>query len=209
VAYFDVAPIRDVPAGQLARADVHDAFDNGWMHMALDLYQRASVEQGIEDRHPFFDRRVVEFALSLPDEQRWQRGRTRHVLRRAMNGRLPAIVRDRPDIGKGDLSHLYEEALATIGGRGFFEGPLEVAARGWVVAAEARRLYDRMRAQHARRDAGYGDSAFRLWNIAALELWHQGVFGVGRSSWRDQDRPHESSAPMGPPEHAGLTGVQC
>jgi asparagine synthase (glutamine-hydrolysing) len=179
------------------------------MHMALDLYQRASVEPGIEDRHPFLDRRVVEFALSLPDEQRWQRGRTRHVLRRAMNGRLPAIVRDRPDIGKGDLSHLYEEALATIGGRGFFEGPLEVAARGWVVAAEARRLYDRMRAQHARRDAGYGDSAFRLWNIAALELWHQGVFGVGRSSWRDQDRPHESSAPMGPPEHAGLTGVQC
>lgn len=59
--------------------------------------------------HPFLDRRVVEYALSLPTAQRVRRGRSKVLLRQAMAGRLPPIVADRP--GKANISHPFVSAL--------------------------------------------------------------------------------------------------
>lgn len=56
----------------------------------------------IEIRYPFWDRRLMEFCLALPLEQKMNNGTTRYVLRNAMKGILPAIVEQR--IGKADLS---------------------------------------------------------------------------------------------------------
>jgi asparagine synthase (glutamine-hydrolysing) len=50
---------------------------------------------GIELRHPYRDRRVIELALGLPADQLYRPNRTKAVLRTAMVGLLPEIVRER------------------------------------------------------------------------------------------------------------------
>lgn len=57
--------------------------------------------RGMEARHPYFDRRVVEYCLSLPPEQRLKGGWTRSIVRRAMKDILPPSVRTR--LGKSNL----------------------------------------------------------------------------------------------------------
>lgn len=203
VGLDQVPPLRRIPAGQLARTDVYDGLENGWTHMALDMYQRGSAEWGIEERHPFLDRRVLEFVLSLPDEQRWQHGQTRYVVRRAYGTELPTEVRDRPAGHKGDFSHVYIDALDAIGGRSFFSAPLAVAANGWIVPSVLCEVYDRMRSLHHAGDLAYGDLAFRLWNVAALEMWYSEVFsrGSGAGTWSSDRKPIEIDA-RNHPAHA-------
>lgn len=204
-------PPRDVPGGQLARTDVADGFDSPWAHLALDSYQRGSAEWSIEDRHPFFDRRVVELVASLPDEQRWQNGQTRYVLRRAMDQRLPAEVRDRTDAGKGDFSHVYVPALEALGGIELFSEGMSIARNGWVEAVELRAMYRRMLVLREKRDLAYGDLAWRLWVAAALEMWCSGAFArSGRDHQWISEIGSMSAARSQPPFAAqGHIGAPC
>jgi asparagine synthase (glutamine-hydrolysing) len=48
---------------------------------------------GIEARHPFFDRRVVELLFAIPPQQKAEPGCYKPLLRRAMTGLLPDAVR--------------------------------------------------------------------------------------------------------------------
>jgi asparagine synthetase B (glutamine-hydrolysing) len=50
---------------------------------------------GLELRHPYRDRRLVEYVLSLPAYQLYRHGKYKHVLRTAMQGILPESVRAR------------------------------------------------------------------------------------------------------------------
>jgi asparagine synthase (glutamine-hydrolysing) len=64
---------------------------------------------GLEARHPFFDRRVVEYCLALPPEQRLKGGWTRSIVRRALGAVLPTSVTTR--VGKADLGIQLPERL--------------------------------------------------------------------------------------------------
>jgi len=59
---------------------------------ALERYDRVAAIHSIEARHPFMDRRLVEFCLGLPWTKRIQRGRTKIVLRDATAGLIPKEV---------------------------------------------------------------------------------------------------------------------
>jgi asparagine synthase (glutamine-hydrolysing) len=63
---------------------------------ALEILNRTAAAQGLEARFPFFDRRLVEFCLALPPDQKLRNGLGRYVLRAALQGRLPDAVRLRP-----------------------------------------------------------------------------------------------------------------
>lgn len=56
--------------------------------------RNASCHQ-IELRHPYRDRRLIEYVLALPAYQLYRRGVYKHVLRTAMKGILPEIIRVR------------------------------------------------------------------------------------------------------------------
>jgi len=60
---------------------------------------------GVELRHPYRDRRLVEFIMALPTCQLYARGWYKHVLRTAMQDILPDVIRVRP--GKTGLSALF------------------------------------------------------------------------------------------------------
>ena len=59
---------------------------------ALEVHDSAAAAFSIEKRYPFWDKRVVEFCLSLPAEQKLNHGWTRVVMRRAMEEILPKKV---------------------------------------------------------------------------------------------------------------------
>lgn len=49
----------------------------------------------VEIRHPYRDRRLVEYVLKLPAYQLYRHGLYKHILRTAMQGLLPEIIRTR------------------------------------------------------------------------------------------------------------------
>ncbi len=59
-------------------------------HVFVDQYVGRSL--GIERRHPFWDRRLVEFMLGCPDDQKKRGGWTKFLLRRSLIDVLPNRV---------------------------------------------------------------------------------------------------------------------
>ena len=111
--------------GASAAEDHVRGIDSGLMAYAFEDIECVSSAFGIESRHPFFDKRLVEFCLSLPARQKIRDGWTRVVQREAMRGVLPEPLRTRPD--KSNLGHNFnaslkhggarmDEALATLAG---------------------------------------------------------------------------------------------
>jgi asparagine synthase (glutamine-hydrolysing) len=76
---------------------------------ALELTTHAAAAHGIEARHPFFDKRLVEFCLALPPGQSLKEGWTRSILRRALQGILPKQIQWR--VGKAWMASNFERGL--------------------------------------------------------------------------------------------------
>ena len=113
---------------------------------------------GVEARHPFYDPRLVTYCLALPPEQKLYQGWTRIVLRRAMEGILPDVIRWRTN--KADLSpNFYRNLLQ-----------MEQVPLDRLVTEDLDRLapyinLDTLRTAHER---GNGDT---LWQVLILSRW--------------------------------------
>lgn len=75
----------------------------------VERYRRTASMHGIESRHPFLDRRLVELCMHLPDRQRARDGWTKAVLRYAVANRLPDAVCWRR--GKEHLGGRYNQLV--------------------------------------------------------------------------------------------------
>ena len=63
----------------------------------------------IEQRHPYRDRRLVAFVLSLPAYQIYYRGMNKYILRIAMQGILPELIRSRRQ--PTSIASLYDRGI--------------------------------------------------------------------------------------------------
>ena len=75
----------------------------------LELIDLCAANFTLEVRHPFMDKRLVEFCLALPAEQKLSNGFGRIVMRRALDGVLPEKVQWRG--GKADLSPNFDDGF--------------------------------------------------------------------------------------------------
>src|SRR4029077_3784141 len=82
--------------GPLRRELLRQAFHTSLPGL-LRYADRNSMAHSREVRLPFLDRRVAEFALSLPAEFLYRDGLTKSVLRNAVRGIVPDAVLDRRD----------------------------------------------------------------------------------------------------------------
>ncbi|NBB87139.1 MAG: asparagine synthase (glutamine-hydrolyzing) [Bacteroidetes bacterium] len=64
---------------------------------AFEEIDRTAAHGQTEQRFPFWDRRLVELCVTLPTEQRRRHGTGRRILREAMKGILPELIRRRRD----------------------------------------------------------------------------------------------------------------
>jgi asparagine synthase (glutamine-hydrolysing) len=121
---------------------------------------------GIEERYPFFDRRLVEFCVALPARQKLHGGWPRSILRRGLDGLLPPIVQWRTD--KGDLTGSFHHGLQQkdrdVARSVVLDAP---PAIGEFIDSDAlRALYQRY------FDGGGSDSdAYTLWRFVTVALW--------------------------------------
>jgi len=91
-----------------------DTISQPLYQQTLEIADKAAHAFGIEPRYPFFDRRLIEFCVGLPDEQKFAGGWPRYLFRRAMQGVLPPEVQWRPT--KGNLAPNFDRRLRAIDG---------------------------------------------------------------------------------------------
>ncbi|OFV95345.1 MAG: asparagine synthase (glutamine-hydrolyzing) [Acidobacteria bacterium RIFCSPLOWO2_12_FULL_54_10] len=129
---------------------------------------------GIEYRHPFLDRKVIEYCLALPHEQLRRGDQTKFVLREAMKGFLPEKVRSRRT--KALLgNHTFWNAIQGFGGGRFFDR-LAIGALGWVDKIEVQKMYRHTAMLFDQNDERYTKFLWPLWMICGIELWFNSVF---------------------------------
>lgn len=88
---------------------------------------RMSMAASVELRSPFLDHRLVEFSARLPAEERMQGLRGKVILRRAMAGRLPRAVLQRPKRGFNFPAHLlWREGTSFAGREGVFRSGFQL-----------------------------------------------------------------------------------
>ncbi len=78
-------------------------------HYVLEMHDKTSAAFSMEQRYPYFDKRLVEFSYSLPSEMKFKEGWNRFVQRFAMNGILPPEIQLRTT--KGNFNPIYEQYL--------------------------------------------------------------------------------------------------
>ena len=156
-----------------AQQDMYCNLMDGWACQGYELGSRSEARYGFERRHPLSDRRVIEFAFALPEEQRWREHKPKLILRNAMRGLIPETIRRR--LTKADFSHVFPESLKAIGGEDFFNS-LTIASMGWVDGNRASGLYREMMQSYKQSNDGLVVHTWKLWMICGIELWFRAVF---------------------------------
>lgn len=129
----------------------------------LHYEDQSSMSQSVEMRSPFIDYRLMEFAFSLPMEDRFSAGITKRLLRQAFAQRLPAsIVGSYRKIG---FATPFEEWAGSPG----FQGLL----RDTVHSSEfrGRRIWDPQRLGHTLGQAQAVAQGFPTWRFLSAEMW--------------------------------------
>jgi asparagine synthase (glutamine-hydrolysing) len=135
----------------------------------LRVDDRASSAFSIECRHPYLDNRLVEFAFSLPSNQKIRKGLTKYVVRNAMKGDIPEAIRKKkkkfgtPIPQQRWMNDLYKEIIETFSSQRFLD-------REYFNQTAVLNLFqrycsgalNRIEREHYRN---------LLWRILNLELW--------------------------------------
>jgi asparagine synthase (glutamine-hydrolysing) len=163
---------------QTVRGEHYQNLTAGIVQSALQAVGRTGAAFAIEPRHPFFDKRLVEFCLALPTEQKLSQGWTRIVLRRAMTDILPASVQWRNT--KANLSSSFNRGFLTherqlidkivLSEPGILADYVDFAA---LREAHSRYITAGLRNDYATPEANR--DACTIWVAIALALWLQEV----------------------------------
>jgi asparagine synthase (glutamine-hydrolysing) len=137
----------------------------GFVVHGYEMLNRAVTTHELEVTHPLDDRRVIEFALAIPEEQRWRDGRRKAIVRRAAAAFLPDSVRTRnSDL---DYDHPYRVALARLNARERLARPGALFDE-WIDRRMLLEHFDRAMATP-------GSNTWPIWMALAVRLWADDV----------------------------------
>jgi asparagine synthase (glutamine-hydrolysing) len=142
----------------------------------LHVEDRTSMAASLESRVPLLDYRLVELAGAIPDGLKLKRGQTKYILRRALDGLLPAPILARRDkIG------------FTLPLERWFTGPLNHFAREVIQskAARERGIFAEGAAQKVLENGAGTNWASEIWLMLSIEMWYRTYI----------DSPSETVAP--------------
>ncbi len=161
---FDEVRVFDQPNGHdvVERMMTLDA-THYLSECVLFKVDRASMAASLETRAPFLDHTLVEFLTKLPLDLKLRGFTGKYILKRAMRGRLPQQVINRPKKGfgmpvakwvKGELRGFVRDTFA----------PERLRRRGLFNADYVERLLD----EHER---GVADHRKLIWTLLMFEMW--------------------------------------
>jgi asparagine synthase (glutamine-hydrolysing) len=153
-----------------ARADHIEGVEFSVNVMVVELMNKSKSAFGMEARHPFYDRRLIEFCIALPASQKFKNGWPRWILRRGMEGVLPPKVQWRPD--KGDLSMNFRRRLLSDEENVFealFAQPERIER--YINISVVQRAYEKFKSRPMQGD----DHLFALYLTVMLDSWLKGL----------------------------------
>jgi len=154
-----------VKAGSSSQQKAIDTLLSAFSSTLFDcgIFHPAESNFGLEMRHPFFDKRLIEFILTLPPEMFYQRQHTKWILRTAMQDVLPDKIRDRNN--KAEFSSPIRKQLETI-------DIVTLSSSRWLVRLGILNdnVFDYYIGQDIKK-AGIITIA-RLWRIINIEYWY-------------------------------------
>jgi len=129
---------------------------------------KMTMAYGIEERAPFLDYRLTEFAFSLPGYEKIQNRSGKVILKKAMKGQLPHDIIYRK-------KHGYNAPMD-----GWFKGVLKSSLEN-LLEERTHDFYDKGYARHLlekfqRSGDNYTMNFFnaqKLWSILVFELWYR------------------------------------
>ena len=166
-----------VDSNQTSRAEHYYTVTQGLQTHALEVLNKATSAFPIEQRYPFWDKRLVEFCLSLPPEQKLYQGWSRMVLRRAMTDILPPEIQWRTT--KADFTPNLRYGLATFEQERLSQVIDQDASliEPYVNLGALRQSYDRLS-----QNIATNKDVSTLWKIATLSLWLRSIRNSNDSS---------------------------
>ena len=144
----------------------YNSLSSAFLQYELEVVDVISSPFSIELRHPFFDKRLIEFCLAIPTEQKFSNGWDRIILRRAMNNILPNEIQWRKN--KGDLSYNFNTGLKNekdILYDIIFKKSYLIS--DYVDIKMLKQIYENYLSNNNSRDSIY------IWNSIILALWLQ------------------------------------
>lgn len=177
---FTSSENRDIARGTSAVSDDENTGGgpNSWMRSrirglrdsalleAMESVDPLMAHHRVEARHPLCDRRVVEFCLSVPPEQRIKDGWPRSLLRRAMGRHLPKSVARR--LSKGQLGAAIARNLLKFESERIEYVLQDESIDPYVDKEAARQAYQRLQ-----QSPSLGGDAERLIRCIMLSMWLQ------------------------------------
>src|SRR5262249_25039826 len=127
----------------------------------------ATMAHSLEARSPLLDHRLMEFAASLPIDQKRDGQIGKVVLRRALRNVIPPEILARPKMGFGvPLAHWFRGKLSELPADVLLDP--QAVSRGYFRRGEVEDLIREHREQIANHSR-------RLWVLLQLEFWHREV----------------------------------
>lgn len=147
----------------------HLLLQRGILQSVLELTDKSSAAANLESRYPFFDRRLIEFCLALPIEQKINNGWSRIILRRAMNNILPRGIQWRPS--KGHLGHNFRKNFL------LFEKPLidDILLNKTYLIEDYVNI-DSINEIYSKYISDQSNNALQIFGVVTLSLWIQKNF---------------------------------
>lgn len=148
-----------------ARQEIRYPFEQADHLRSIEWYDRNAAPFGLEIRHPFLDRRLVEMVLSMPPRYLFRLGLYKPFLRRATEGLLPDSIRLRRD--KTRLGSFLDYSLREKGAARIEDLLAAPVAESFGLIAG-----DQLRTAFSAYLRGEPNTSGRmLWNALSVEIW--------------------------------------
>ncbi len=141
----------------------HQSLLFGGTTAMLESQDQLGAHFGVEPRHPFTDKRLVEFSLAIPSTQQLKNGWMRSILRRSIGDLLPDPIQWRP--WKTSVSTAFWNALKLEDDRLQTLCEQPGAIRPFIDIDELQAAYVRFTAEPTSQDAR------SLWRALSLQTW--------------------------------------
>jgi len=155
--------------------------------------QRASWQ--VENRYPFLDQKIFEFAMSIPDYEKQNMGITKQILREQSTSLLPSLIRKRQ--GKAEFSHTFKQAFPHIYSH-FTNSRNPIIKNGWVNKNAFDVAISRKKGLLSNKNCAPGANVWEVWFAFSIDLWYKQIISL-----KDQSNKEANMNPFKP-----LTNVQ-
>ena len=137
-----------------------------------ELERRTTAGFGIETRHPYADRRILEFGLALPEDQRWRGRFPKPALRNAARAWLPPAVLERSTYT--GASSVILRAVQGQFAAGLWDNAASVR-QGWINLPALHTAFEEMMGRYRSGGDSYMRLASPLWHACSVELFARHV----------------------------------